>query len=83
MAGNEVFKFAVRVIPKATLEALEKSGHSLDDLAWLVPHQANKRIIDTIEERLGIADERVYSNLAPVGQHLGGVDTSGPGRPVY
>jgi 3-oxoacyl-[acyl-carrier-protein] synthase III len=67
MAGNEVFKFAVRAIPKATLEALAKSGHSLDDLAWLVPHQANKRIIDTIEERLGIADERVYSNLAPVG----------------
>lgn len=63
MSGNEVFKFAVRVIPKATLQALECSAHSLEDLAWLVPHQANRRIIDTIEERLGIEDERVYCGL--------------------
>lgn len=63
MAGSEVFKFAVRAIPMATNKVLESSGHSLADLRWLVPHQANKRIIDTIEERLGIEDERVYSNL--------------------
>ncbi len=67
MNGGEVFKFAVRVIPKATLQALEKSQHSLDDLTWLVPHQANKRIIDTIEARLGIDDSRVYNNLALTG----------------
>jgi 3-oxoacyl-[acyl-carrier-protein] synthase-3 len=63
MAGSEVFKFAVRAIPMATNKVLESSGHSLADLRWLVPHQANKRIIDTVEERLGIEDERVYSNL--------------------
>ena len=63
MNGSEVFKFAVRVIPRATTEALEGAGHSLDDLTWLVPHQANKRIIQTIEERLGIDDDRVYCNL--------------------
>lgn len=63
MAGNEVFKFAVRVIPRATREALDASGHTLEDVAWLVPHQANKRIIDTVEERLGIEHERVYCNL--------------------
>lgn len=67
MAGNEVYKFAVRVIPKATTEALELAGHTVDELRWLVPHQANKRIIDTIEERLGIDDERVYCNLAGTG----------------
>ncbi len=67
MAGNEVFKFAVRVIPKATLEALEESGHSVDDLAWLVPHQANQRILNTIEERLGIEHDKVFSNVAVTG----------------
>ncbi len=67
MNGNEVYKFAVRKIPKATVHALEATGNSVADLAWLVPHQANKRILDTIEERLGIADERVYSNVENTG----------------
>ncbi len=67
MAGNEVFKFAVRVIPRAMTEALAKSGHEVDDLAWLVPHQANQRILDTIQERLGIDHERVFSNVAVTG----------------
>jgi len=67
MNGSEVFKFAVRVIPKATMQALEASGHTLDEVRWLVPHQANQRIIATVEERLGIEDERVYLNLANTG----------------
>ncbi|MDZ4169348.1 MAG: beta-ketoacyl-ACP synthase III [Coriobacteriia bacterium] len=67
MNGSEVFKFAVRVIPRATQEALTASGHSVADLRWLVPHQANERIITTVEERLGIEDERVYLNLAATG----------------
>ena len=67
MNGSEVFKFAVRVIPKATKEALAASGRSLDDLTLLIPHQANERIISTIEERLGISHERVYCNLASTG----------------
>jgi 3-oxoacyl-[acyl-carrier-protein] synthase-3 len=67
MQGSEVFKFAVRVIPKATRQALHASGHKLEDLAWLVPHQANKRIIDTVEQRLGIEDERVYCALENTG----------------
>jgi 3-oxoacyl-[acyl-carrier-protein] synthase-3 len=67
MNGSEVFKFAVRVIPRATNEALERSGHDLSELRWLVPHQANQRIIATVEERLGIEDERVYMNLAGTG----------------
>jgi len=67
MNGNEVFKFAVRAIPKVTTEALADSGHSVDDLTWLIPHQANMRIIRTVEERLGIDDDRVYCNLALTG----------------
>ncbi len=67
MSGNEVFKFAVRVIPRATTQVLESSGHTIDDLTWLIPHQANKRIISTVEERLGIDDSRVFCNLDRVG----------------
>jgi len=67
MAGGEVFKFAVRVIPKATTEALSLSGHTIDDVTWLVPHQANERIVSTIEERLGIDDSRVYLNILNTG----------------
>jgi 3-oxoacyl-[acyl-carrier-protein] synthase III len=67
MAGNEVYKFAVRVIPRATQEALEDCGHSVDELTWLVPHQANQRILDTIEERLGITHDKVFSNVATTG----------------
>jgi 3-oxoacyl-[acyl-carrier-protein] synthase-3 len=67
MNGNEVFKFAVRTIPKVTLKALARTGNTVDDLTWLVPHQANQRITATIEERLGIDDSRVYSNLEYTG----------------
>lgn len=67
MNGSEVFKFAVRVIPTATKQALEASGHSVDDLAWLVPHQANQRITVTAADRLGMAPERVFSNIERTG----------------
>jgi 3-oxoacyl-[acyl-carrier-protein] synthase-3 len=72
MNGNEVYKFAVRMIPKATVKALEATGNTVADIAWLVPHQANKRILDTIEERLGIADDRVYSNVENTGNTSAG-----------
>ncbi len=67
MNGSEVFKFAVRVIPRATRQALELSGHTIADVDWLVPHQANERIVSTIEERLGIDDGRVYLNIERTG----------------
>lgn len=67
MNGAEVFKFAVRVIPKATREVLALSGHALDELRWLVPHQANSRILATVEARLGLDDSRVFSNLELLG----------------
>jgi 3-oxoacyl-[acyl-carrier-protein] synthase-3 len=67
MNGNEVYKFAVRVIPETTRRALAASGLDVGDVTWLVPHQANQRIIDTIADRLGVAHERVFSNI----EHLG------------
>ncbi|MRS13004.1 MAG: ketoacyl-ACP synthase III [Actinobacteria bacterium] len=67
MSGSEVFKFAVRVIPETTLRALAASNLSIDDVDWLVPHQANQRILDTVEQRLGIPHNRVFSNIASVG----------------
>lgn len=67
MNGSEVFKFAVRVIPKVTLEALELSGLTIADISWLVPHQANQRILDTIEQRLGLSPDKVFSHLHRTG----------------
>jgi len=67
MAGSEVFKFAVRVIPETTERALAQSGMNVSDLAWLIPHQANQRILDTVADRLGMPHERVFSNIALTG----------------
>ncbi|MBN2247933.1 MAG: ketoacyl-ACP synthase III [Coriobacteriia bacterium] len=67
MVGSEVFKFAVRAIPETTERALAASGLTSDDVTWLVPHQANQRILDTVADRLGIAHERVVSHIEWVG----------------
>lgn len=72
MNGTEVFKFAVRVIPTATKEALAASDLSVEDLDWLIPHQANQRILNTIEERLGIPHDRVFSNVDVTGNTSAG-----------
>jgi len=67
MNGSEVFRFAVGAIPSATRSALEASGLAVADLNWLVPHQANQRILNTIASRLGVPAERVFSNVATTG----------------
>jgi 3-oxoacyl-[acyl-carrier-protein] synthase-3 len=67
MAGSEVFKFAVRVIPDTTRRALSASGLNIEDVAWFIPHQANQRILDTVAERLGVGTERVFSNIERTG----------------
>lgn len=63
MNGREVFKFAVRVMNTATDEAIEKAGMNKEDIDFLVPHQANQRIIDAAVERLGLSEEKVVVNL--------------------
>lgn len=72
MAGSEVFKFAVRVIPESTRTALAASGLSVSDLTWVVPHQANQRIIATTAHRLGIPEDRVFSNIERTGNTSAG-----------
>ncbi len=67
MNGNEVFRFAVNAIPTATRQALEASGLELGDLDWLVPHQANQRILNTVGQRLGIPSDRVFSHVHDTG----------------
>jgi 3-oxoacyl-[acyl-carrier-protein] synthase-3 len=67
MSGNEVYKFAVRAIPRVTKAALAESGLTLADVDWLVPHQANQRITDTVGEGLGIPVEDVVSAIQNTG----------------
>jgi 3-oxoacyl-[acyl-carrier-protein] synthase-3 len=63
MNGSEVFKFAVRVMNSATEAVLAKAGLEKDDIDLLVPHQANKRIIDSAVQRFGLSEDKVVINL--------------------
>ena len=67
MNGREVFKFAVRVMNTATIEAIEQAGLSSQDIALFVPHQANLRIIEAARERLGLPEERVVVTVDEYG----------------
>ena len=63
MNGREVFKFAVRQMPESSLNVVEKAGLSKEDVDFLIPHQANIRIIDAARERLGLAKEKVSTTV--------------------
>src|SRR5690606_10690096 len=59
MEGREVFKHAVGMITDVVYDVLGQSGYSMDDLDWVVPHQANQRIIDGAGKKLGLPPEKV------------------------
>ena len=63
MNGNEVFRFSVRVMGETAVEAVNKAGLRLGDIDWLLPHQANLRIIDAAAKRLDLPRDRVWVNL--------------------
>src|SRR5699024_2768793 len=63
MNGNEVFRFSVRVMGETAVEAVNKAGLRLGDIDWLIPHQANLRIIDAAAKRLDLPRDRVWVNL--------------------
>ncbi|MBR4908782.1 MAG: ketoacyl-ACP synthase III [Acidaminococcaceae bacterium] len=63
MNGREVFKFATRRMPNACKTILQKAGMTIDDVTLLIPHQANRRIIDNAINRLKIDRERVWVNI--------------------
>ncbi len=67
MKGNEIFKLAVRSMADISLEMLEKAGRSIDEVAMIIPHQANQRITDAVASRLGVSEDKVYSNIAQTG----------------
>ena len=67
MEGREVFKNAVAGMVNSSRAALQKAGLSVTDLRWVIPHQANIRIIDAVAQRLEAKPEQVYTNIARFG----------------
>jgi 3-oxoacyl-[acyl-carrier-protein] synthase-3 len=65
--GKTVFKFAVKGMADVSAELLERNKLTGDDIAWLVPHQANLRIIDATAERMGISKDKVMINIERYG----------------
>ncbi|GAB4475123.1 MAG: ketoacyl-ACP synthase III [Anaerolineales bacterium] len=67
MNGREVFRFATRVMTQSTLEVVQKANLSLDDIQYIIPHQANQRIIESAAKSLNLPFEKVISNLQRYG----------------
>ncbi len=63
MAGRDVFKLAVNAMVSSSKEVMEEAGVTSEQIKWLVPHQANYRILKAVAQRLHIPEERVYMNL--------------------
>ncbi|MFN8181725.1 MAG: beta-ketoacyl-ACP synthase III [Bacteroidia bacterium] len=70
--GQPVFKFAVTNMADVSAEIMEKNKLGADDVAWLVPHQANKRIIDATARRMGVGPEKVMLNIERYGNTTSG-----------
>jgi 3-oxoacyl-[acyl-carrier-protein] synthase-3 len=67
MEGNDVFKHAVRAMGDAAVTALEHNNVTAADVTLLIPHQANRRIIEATGKRVGIPEERIFVNLYKYG----------------
>jgi 3-oxoacyl-[acyl-carrier-protein] synthase-3 len=63
MDGQAVFKFAVRVLGDVALEVLDSAGVGVDAVDWLIPHQANVRIIQATAKRLGVSMDKVITTV--------------------
>lgn len=70
--GKQVFKFAVTNMADVSAEIMEKNNLSSDDVDWLVPHQANLRIIDATANRMGLSKEKVMINIQKYGNTTAG-----------
>lgn len=70
--GQQVFKFAVTNMADVSARIMERNNLSSDDVAWLVPHQANKRIIDATAKRMGLSSEKVMLNIDRYGNTTNG-----------
>ncbi|WP_010529929.1 beta-ketoacyl-ACP synthase III [Lentibacillus jeotgali] len=67
MNGREVFKFAVRQMPESSVNVVEKAGYNKEDVDYLIPHQANIRIMEAARERLGIAEDKMATSVKRYG----------------
>lgn len=63
MNGREVFQFAVRIFEKMIKQVVDKTGVGLEDISLIIPHQANKRILLSVSERLKMPPEKMYCNI--------------------
>lgn len=70
--GQAVFKFAVTNMADVAAEIMDRNQLTADDVAWLVPHQANKRIIDATANRMGVGPEKVMVNIEKYGNTTNG-----------
>jgi len=70
--GQAVFKFAVTNMANVAAEIMDRNGLTADDVTWLVPHQANKRIIDATSSRMGVGSEKVMVNIDRYGNTTNG-----------
>jgi 3-oxoacyl-[acyl-carrier-protein] synthase-3 len=70
--GQAVFKFAVTNMADVAAEIMDRNHLSSEDVAWLVPHQANKRIIDATAARMGVGSEKVMINIQRYGNTTNG-----------
>ncbi len=70
--GQPVFKFAVKGMADVSAELLERNNLTGDDIAWLVPHQANLRIIDATANRMGLSKDKVMINIQKYGNTTAG-----------
>ena len=63
MNGKDVYKFAVSTVPPYVVDCIAQSGMTSDEIDYLIPHQANQRIIEAIQKRLNYSDDKVISNI--------------------
>jgi 3-oxoacyl-[acyl-carrier-protein] synthase-3 len=70
--GAAVYKFAVNNMAEVSAQLVERNNLKPEDIAWLVPHQANKRIIDATASRVGISDDKVMMNIEKYGNTTAG-----------
>ena len=70
--GSAVFKFAVTNMAEVSAQLAERNNLTADNITWLVPHQANKRIIDATANRVGITEDKVMMNIERYGNTTAG-----------
>lgn len=69
MNGREVYKFAVTQMPESSIDVIEKAGYTKEDVDYLIPHQANIRIMDAARKRLGISEEKMAKTIRKYGNN--------------